>query len=862
LYAYPPPLAAALPAAAIPAQGVARPSRTSSSREANTTSVFNEENDPHGIALKEYLIKVEEYTRLNIQFDADKSKVYGLLMQDRYMSEDSREVLGLDEEEWEEIESSQCPVRLLNRIFSTHPGGMTTIQTAEDARQNVRAQYNLLKQSAHETLVNFKKRYENAIKALQLYDVPAPTQPDQVYDFISKLDSVRFGEFQQRMRNKLAEGDSGYPINLADSVSRAKVFRPKSGTAPQTRAVFAVASEKPKSGKGPKLVKEPPIVTQDMVDTSREALPERNKRPKPYDYPCTLGCGGNHPAHLCPLLSVAKKAVEAQAKKVHFTRSFRDDDDHFGVFMTNGGTKPLTLTADHILLDNQAESHIFRNPKILNNLRSTPKTKYGGLTSGGIHSYCAGNFLNLSDVDVAVHTDVTANILSISNLRDLGHDCGEDKETDSYYWNLPCGYRLKFKRLNGFYALDYKSIPYYVRENANPKVYLTSVLENRTKYTKRENDQADLSVEVRKRFGFPNAQAYIKQVRSVIKNVPVDAHDAVRMFDIHGEATEFIRGKMRKKNAKNADYNPIPREISSSISLHIDIMYAYGLAFLLGVATPIGVATIVYLGNAKDPDKFKKQKSGPGPGLGTRATASIKAAVDAILRRFGAYGFYCKHIFSDREKGILALQDKYPGIPFDPTGTGGHEPVVENRIRTIKGTMRAVKASLPYNLCATLCVWLALYAVYVGNRIPVRGGYEAAPISLVTGRQPDYKSDFPFAFGDEAWVKTQTSSSDDERAALAVALLPSGSLTGSAQFMLLTNGAIVTTHNYKLHPYSQIFIDTLNNMHRDYPPPSEDITMRVGVHEIDEGEHDLRTTSPSIYRELTSRLLQYCYRSG
>jgi len=335
--------------------------------------------------------------------------------------------------------------------------------------------------------------------------------------------------------------------------------------------------------------------------------------------------------------------------------------------------------------------------------------------------------------------------------------------------------------------------------------------------------------------GYPNATAFANQVKSIVKNVPIEVHDVAHMYDIHGQAPEFIRGKMRRRNARNASFNPIPREISHYIGLHLDVMFACGLAFFLAVARPIGVATIVYLGNAKNPEKFQKSLDA---NLGTRAKNSLKSALDSILRLFGSYGLYVRRIYSDREKGIIALQDEYPGIPFDPTGAGGHEPVVENRIRTIKGTMRAIRASLPYKLCATLCVWLALYAVYVGNRIPVRGGYMAAPISLVTGRQPDYKTDFPFAFGDEAWVKTNTSTSEQDRATMALALVPNGSPTGAARFMLMKNGAIVTTHNYVIHPHSQDLIDTLNHMHAMHPPPSEDINIRVGTNVVEDGENE------------------------
>ena len=801
--------------------------------EAFNQDALHPDNDPHGLNKAEHVKKVQLTTEANFNRKQDLPKIYGMMTLDKHVSDDSRNRLEEDEDEWEEIQQSQCPVKLLTKMILTHIGEqMAPPDESERAKKNVRDQYLHLKQGPHEGVQNFAKRFELALKQYDALHIDRPSVGQQVQDFLSYLDQTKHGGFKTRLDNAVVIGEATYPVSVAAAMKMAKAFVEKGGHAPPTTAVFVTKQpDKKRQKKNPK-----PYHKKE--EGEKEASDNPDKPVKKYsDLPCPLMCGEKHQAHKCPRLAIAQQAVkdaEKGNKKVHVQRSIKDDENTIGVFAAKSNDS-AELTPNHILSDNQAEGHMFGNSRILENLGPAPNSNFSGIGSGTVPSTEAGNFLNVVRVAYAPASKV--NVLSLSALRDEGHDCGEDKATDSYYWKLPCGYTLRFTRLGGLYALDYRTIPAWVRENANPRVYLTSVLEKRLKYTKKENDLADQALEVRKRMGFPGARAFTDLVRSVVKNVPVDARDVARMLDVHGEAPEFIKGKMKKKNSPNADYNPIPLELSRYVALHVDIMFAKGLSYLVAVATPIGVCIVVFLGNAKNPDKFKdslKSQSGQGPG--TRSTATIKAALDGILRLLGSYSIYGRRILSDREGGILALQHQYPSIPFDPSGAAGHEPVVENRIRSIKATMRAVQASLPFKLCAILCVWLTLFAVYVGNRFPVRGGYEAAPISLVTGRQPDYKIDFPFSFGDEAYVHVTTNSTDDDRAQQAVALLPKGSKTGSAQFMLMSNGHIVTSSNFKLRPYSHEYVAVLNALHERYPPPSEDITIRVGSRIVEDTE--------------------------
>ena len=107
---------------------------------------------------------------------------------------------------------------------------------------------------------------------------------------------------------------------------------------------------------------------------------------------------------------------------------------------------------------------------------------------------------------VNVNKKASANILSLSSLRDAGYDVGEDKDKDCYYWNLPNGYKLIFARLGGLYAVKWSQVPEHIRRNA-ARVLTATVQENKLNFTKKEIEGADKAIEVRKRLGFPGSRA-------------------------------------------------------------------------------------------------------------------------------------------------------------------------------------------------------------------------------------------------------------------------------------------------------------------------------------------------------------------
>ena len=140
-------------------------------------------------------------------------------------------------------------------------------------------------------------------------------------------------------------GAAKYPTTISDAATLAQNFKPESGMAPPARAVFKTEKKKPY----PKKTSKSKESDKDDEKEEKKDTGSKRRQRQHYPYDCPLGCGEKHPAHLCPRIEIAKKAIQEQGKKVHFQRSTRDEENTIGVFVTS--TQGPTLTPHHILLD-------------------------------------------------------------------------------------------------------------------------------------------------------------------------------------------------------------------------------------------------------------------------------------------------------------------------------------------------------------------------------------------------------------------------------------------------------------------------------------------------------------------------------
>jgi hypothetical protein len=113
----------------------------------------------------------------------------------------------------------------------------------------------------------------------------------------------------------------------------------------------------------------------------------------------------------------------------------------------------------------------------------------------------------------------------------------------------------------------------------------------------------------------------------------------------------------------------------------------------------------------------------------------------ALLQHLGLYHskeFRISTIHSDGEGAIAAIKREIEdmGYEVDLRAPGQHDPYIERKIQTVKGTARAILSVLPFLLPIELFIWLMQYATYCTNLQPHKAGYLGlSPREAFTGRK-------------------------------------------------------------------------------------------------------------------------------
>ena len=148
------------------------------------------QNDPLGIKKDLYVKLLKDRVDRISRMERDKSRLYATIFGN--LSPESRQRVE-EAVDWVNIETSRDPLELWLRVCTVHMGG--ELRNPVLSRQNARAKYHSLRQGATETIVAFRRRFENSLELLDFAGADMPSNEDQAADFIAGLDSSRYGQF-------------------------------------------------------------------------------------------------------------------------------------------------------------------------------------------------------------------------------------------------------------------------------------------------------------------------------------------------------------------------------------------------------------------------------------------------------------------------------------------------------------------------------------------------------------------------------------------------------------------------------------------------------------------------------------------
>ena len=735
-----------------------------------------------------------------------------------------------------------------------------------------------MRQRGNESLNDYLCRFNNAKDAYILLDIPLPSEESMATGYIQGLDQSRYSEYLTYLGNELSIGGRDmFPTTLAAAISTTAKWLTPSTKGPREVSQHsayggikgnpkALGKEKGKEKdkkQEPKDTSERPTCTYcgkvghkilscfkliadqaaaksngDLDKKKATAAAAVSRTEEPLEEPTGFGLSSfphiTRPSKsttmvpirgaytACPTLRqklyitspTTLHAVEDRSVAVEdlpYRRSLTPTLDKHSA-LANGGADSLSEL--QLIFDSGANATLIKNKELLSNIHQVSPTTFDGL-SGTLTVTTSGDLLGICEA--YFHADAVANIVSLSQLRDLGHDVSYNCSTDEFILSYRHGVCSFSRRENGLYVCD-------VPASATRTAMVTTVSDNESHYSIRDVKRARSARDLQRRLGNPTDTVLGKLLSNgYIIDPTVLPGDVLRATAIYGPNVEGLKGRTTKKKAVPIPTATLSRRMSEPQTMSIDIFYANGLAFLISFVQPIGHTATTQLVKTDVP--------------------TLRQAIRRHLGLYGQKGVRIKEIHSDNEKGVTAMAADFSanGIALVQCGPGMHIPTIERRIRHIKEMTRGVLAGLPYHCSQKLLAYLVTFVTGRSNMFPSSTlPHGDSPFRLMEGRTPNHL-DMSMEFGALYQIASRTmdnSMAPRTTASIGIAQVLNG--TGTCRFLNLKSLQVLTANHFTHVPMNQDAINILNALAlKDGRLPTKDPVFQYhGAHLIGDSPPD------------------------
>jgi hypothetical protein len=410
------------------------------------------------------------------------------------------------------------------------------------------------------------------------------------------------------------------------------------------------------------------------------------------------------------------------------------------IIMNNGGL----VDENWILLDNQSTVNIFKNRRFLNNIKKVDKP---------IRCYCNSSYQdsNLQGDIVGFPAKVwynpgsLANILSFSAVSKYNRiTIGTDQEQAFIVWRKD-GTKMKFVLSKlGLYYHD-------VRWNTTPSAMnmtrdttkqehvnlLNTVEENKSHYTQRQVQHADLAKQVYTLVGHPSEKDFLHMIEhNMIKNCPINVVDAKRAIVIYGHDVFVIKGKTTRGKAPVVNSTVIIKLPPDILEKHKDVTLFADIAFVNNIIIFVTISQHILFMTLEEIPNCKHK--------------NILPCVDRVRKLYKCRGFRVRHIMTDNKFACMQSQLQGMRIRLNTASRDKHVPQIERGICVIKERARCEMASLPYKALPRIIQReLVKKAVTWINMFPCKGSISntLSPRTIVDGTTPDFNIHCRVPFG-------------------------------------------------------------------------------------------------------------------
>ena len=332
--------------------------------------------------------------------------------------------------------------------------------------------------------------------------------------------------------------------------------------------------------------------------------------------------------------------------------------------------------------------------------------------------------------------------------------------------------------------------------NSTQQIYITTVTENKQKYSQNDVKRADGVRALQKVIGHPTAKqlSYLLD-HHLIPNSPFTSHDVQRAEQIYGPDLGNLKGKTTRRDPPSVDQimQQCPNTIIEqygNIMLSADVMHVNGIPFFVTRSRHIHFGTVDVLPSLQATD--------------------IGAALRRVVNIYARGGFQVTMALMD---GAFAGQHDVCNqlqVKLNTTSRDEHVGDVERYIRTVKERMRGISNTIPFKrLTRNMVMELAKAVVYWLNSVPSHMGVSPmmSPRTIITGQLLDYHKHCRYEFGEYVQTHEEHDNSLLSRTVGAIALRPTGNQQGGYFFMSLHTGCIINRlHATKLPMQSEVII--------------------------------------------------------
>jgi Reverse transcriptase (RNA-dependent DNA polymerase) len=677
----------------------------------------------------------------------------------------------------------------------------------------------MFRQNPEMSLTTFKTEFENLVDVFEHYGGTIGTYPSLVsmvsaritdtlerekssrnqhvaIMFLNRSDRRRYGTLWADLENQFARGNNQYPTDLTEAYSLLVNYKPpfpirakdsdKQIIVPKTSndSVYSEMTGTTLLGST-----EPVPGTDGVLHRGITCFACTNKGHYAPECPKATATGTQH-------LQVNTPTSNASPPRTH------DTDLSYGYTFTQ---PPESIPRTWILLDSQSTVCVFNNSNLLQNIRKSPHPLRVATNGGTQISTLIGDLKNFGTV--WYNPNSLANILSLAEVRRRCR-CTMDTATNpAIHVHKANGTIMTFhEHENGLYIHDIVS-QYKNKTNSDNIInysFISTVAENKQLFSRREIEGADLARVLHRRIGRPSQKDFLHILdHCLIRNCPVTTADAKRAVFIYGDDIGSLKGKSTRtppKHTPTLEAIPLPDTILEhhrNVTLCVDIFYVNQILFLHSISRKLKVRTVNYITSRHKPNILKE--------------------ILEIIELYRHRGFIVTNIHGDIEFECI-IRD-IPTVNFEITPNDAHVPEVERSIRTIKERVRADINDMPYTrFPKIMIVELVRRAVKCLNQFPAFDGISdtISPFTMMTGKpNPDY-TQITLDFGSyvQVFEDNNPTNSTHSRCTGAIALNPTGNISGDHYFMSLNTGRRLSRRQWTVIPITNEVISIVNAIGR------------------------------------------------